>query len=132
MVMDDSTIEAIVSMLMDLQNRENVNVPLYEQQLRETEASIRNILNAIQQGILTKSTKSHRKMLIDTFVNSIYLYDDKMLLTFSFKESTKTITFDDVRDVQNKCGNGSDFLYPHDPTLKSCPNWSKIVPNLQG
>ncbi len=53
-VMDDATIEAIVS----LQDKENVNISLYEQQLRETEASIQNILNAIQQGILTKSTKS--------------------------------------------------------------------------
>ena len=35
MVMDDKAIEAIVSMLMDLQDRDNVNVPLYEQQLRE-------------------------------------------------------------------------------------------------
>ncbi|MCD7847656.1 MAG: recombinase family protein, partial [Oscillospiraceae bacterium] len=57
MVMDDSTIEANVSMLMNLQDRDNVNLPLYEQQLRETVASIQNILNAIQQGILTKSTK---------------------------------------------------------------------------
>ena len=35
MVMDDKAIEAIVSMLMDVQDRDNVNVPLYEQQLRE-------------------------------------------------------------------------------------------------
>ena len=37
MVMDYKVIEAIVSVLMDLQGRDNVNVPLYEQQLRETE-----------------------------------------------------------------------------------------------
>ena len=58
MVMDDKAIEAIVSMLMDLQDRENVNLPLYEQQLREADTAIQNLLNAIQQGILTKSTKS--------------------------------------------------------------------------
>ena len=55
MVMDDAAIEAIVSMLMDLQERDNVNVPLYEQQLREVETAINNLLNAIQQGILTRS-----------------------------------------------------------------------------
>ena len=37
MVMDDKAIEAIVSMLMDLQDRDNVNVPLYEQQIREVD-----------------------------------------------------------------------------------------------
>ena len=40
MVMDDKAIEAIVSMLMDLQDRENVNLPLYEQQLREADTAI--------------------------------------------------------------------------------------------
>ncbi len=63
MVMDDKAIEAIVSMLMDLQDRDNVNVPLYEQQLREAETAISNLLNAIQQGILTRSTKERLEEL---------------------------------------------------------------------
>lgn len=170
MVMDNATIKAIVSMLMDLQDRENVNIPLYEQQLKETETAIQNILNAIQQGILTKSTKSrleesetakenlevkiaceklakpkiskefmtfwlhrfrkldvsqksHRKMLVDTFVNAIYLYDDKMLLTFNFKDGTKTITFDDVNNARNKYGIGSDLDWrtaPQTATFGCC------------
>ena len=146
MVMDDKAIEAIVSMLMDLQDRDNVNVPLYEQQLREAETAISNLLNAIQQGVLTRSTKerleelenrrdelenrlaceklakpkvsaefmtfwlhrfrkldvrqqSHRKMLIDTFINAIFLYDDKMVITFNYKEGTKTITFAEFRKL---------------------------------
>ena len=63
LVMDDKAIEAIVSMLMDLQDRENVNLPLYEQQLQETDTAIQNLLNAIQQGILTKSTKGRLEEL---------------------------------------------------------------------
>lgn len=62
-VMDDKAIEAIVSMLMDLQDRDNVNVPLYEQQLREADTAISNLLNAIQQGILTRSTKERLEEL---------------------------------------------------------------------
>ena len=50
MVMDDAAIEAIVSMMMDLQNRENTNLPLCERQLQEVNAGIQNVLNAIQQG----------------------------------------------------------------------------------
>jgi site-specific DNA recombinase len=156
MVMDDKTIDAIVSMLMDLQDSENVNLPLYEQQLSETNMAIQNMLNAIQQGILTKSTKarldeleaakeelevkisceklakpkisadfmrfwlerfrkldvrqqSHRKMLIDAFVNAIYLYDDKMLITFNYKDGTKTISFDDVKDAIKNGNMGSNM-----------------------
>ena len=154
--MDDNAIEAIVAMLMDLQNQENVNLPLYERQLKETEQGIQNLLNAIQQGILTKSTKgrleeleaakeeletkiaceklekpkisaefmtfwlhrfrkldvrqkSHRKMLIDTFVNAIFLYDDKMVITFNYKEGTDTITFDDLRSSPAAEKSGSDM-----------------------
>ena len=62
-VMYVKAIEAIVSMLMDLQGRENVNLPLYEQQLREADTAIQNLLNAIQQGILTKSTKGRLEEL---------------------------------------------------------------------
>lgn len=156
MVMDDTAIEAIVSMLMDLQDRENVNLPLYEQQLREADTAIQNLLNAIQQGILTKSTKSrleeleatkeeleikiaceklakpkvsaefmtfwlqrfrkldvrqksHRKMLIDTFINAIFLYDDKMVITFNYKDGTDTITFDDLKTALADKNTGSDL-----------------------
>ena len=158
MVMDDKAIEAIISMLMDLQDRDNVNVPLYEQQLHETETAISNLLGAIQQGILTRSTKarleelesrrdelenrlaceklakpkvsaefmtfwlhrfrkldvrqqSHRKMLIDTFINAIFLYDDKMVITFNYKEGTKTITFAELQEaISNKNGSDLDCL----------------------
>ncbi len=163
MVMDDKAIEAIVSMLIDLQDRESTNLPLYMQQLNETNTAIQNLLNAIQQGILTKSTKtrleeleavkeeletkiaceklakpkisaefmtfwlhrfrkldvtqkSHRKMLIDTFINAIYLYDDKMLLTFNFKDGTKTITFGDVKGAANSAASGSDLDCSTAPT----------------
>jgi hypothetical protein len=33
------------------------------------------------------------KMPIDTFVNAVFLYDDKMVLTYNFHESTETIMF---------------------------------------
>ena len=141
---------------MDLQDRENTNLPLYEQQLREVDMAIQNLLNAIQQGILTKSTKgrleeleatkeeletkiaceelakpkvsaefmtfwlhrfrkldvrqkSHRKMLIDTFINAIFLYDDKMVITFNYKEGTTTITFDDLKTALADQKTGSDL-----------------------
>lgn len=41
MVMDDTAIEAIVSILMDLQDRENVNLLFYEQQLREADTAFK-------------------------------------------------------------------------------------------
>lgn len=53
--------------------------------------------------------KSHRKMLIDTFVNAIFLNDDKMVITFNYKDGTDTITFDDLKVALDKENAGSDL-----------------------
>ena len=162
MLMNDATIDAIVSALMTLQDAENTALPLYEKQLREVKSSIDNLLNAIQQGIFTRSTKerldeletlrdelenkiaveklakpriteeqlrfflerfrkmdvtrkSQRKMLIDTFVNAIFLYDDKMVLTYNFHESTETITFGELQEVLPNGFRGSDMNLATEP-----------------
>ncbi len=143
MVMVDKAIDAIVTKLIELQDRESTELPHYERQLREANIGINNLLNAIQQGILTSSTKQrleeleaikedmeikiaseqlqkpkiseefmrfylqkfrtldvtkkeHRKMLVDTFINAIFLYDDKVVITFNYREGGKTITLDDI------------------------------------
>lgn len=55
--------------------------------------------------------QSHRKMLIDAFVNAIYLYDDKLVLTFNYKDGIRTITLDDVKEaVKNNTGSDLDCL----------------------
>ena len=55
--------------------------------------------------------QSHRKMLIDAFVNAICLYDDKLVLTFNYKDGTRTITLDDVKEaVKNNTGSDLDCL----------------------
>ena len=46
---------------------------------------------------------------MDTFINSIYLYDDKALITFNYKKGTQTVTFGEATEAASK-GNGSDFL----------------------
>jgi len=111
------------------------------------------MLNAIQQGILTKSTKQrldelenqkeelelsiaqekikrprltkeeilvwikkfrhgdiddvkYQKRIIDSFVNSVYLYDDKIVLNCNYKEGSTTITFDEINNSDLE-GNAS-------------------------
>ena len=57
---------------------------------------------------LDMSLKDQRQALVDTFVNSIYLYDDKVLITFNYKEGTQAITFEEAAEAASK-GNGSDL-----------------------
>ena len=43
------------------------------------------------------SILEHRQKLIDSFVNAIYLYDDKIVLTFNYyREGSETITLGNV------------------------------------
>ena len=64
--------------------------------------------------------KSHRKMLIDAFINAIFLYDDKMVITFNYKEGTKTITFAELQEaISNKNGSDLDCIpAPRSPIQK--------------
>lgn len=166
-ILDDDAIESIVSMLMRIQDQENTTLPLLEKRLKQTETGINNLLNAIQNGLFTPSTKerlesleaekaeleiqiekerlvkpkisaefmtfwlhrfrkldvtqkSHRQMLIDTFVNAIYVYDDKLLLTYNFKEGTDTISLADVKNAA-KGKNGSDLDCRGAPTKQGTP-----------
>lgn len=47
----------------------------------------------------------HRRRLIDSFVNAIYLYDDNMIITFNYKDGTQTIPFEEIE----KSEIGSDI-----------------------
>lgn len=156
LIQDDAVINAIVAEVLELQEQENTTLPLLEKQMKEVENSIENMLNAIQAGVLTSSTKarlekleeqqkelevriaeekiakprlsenqirfwltrlrkldtrvkSHRETLINTFVNAVYLYDEKVLITFNYKDGTKTITFDEIAAKDAPEGNGSDL-----------------------
>ena len=147
-IFDDMTLEAIADMVLDVQAQENTSLPVLKEQLAQVEQGIQNMLNAIQQGIFTPSTKQRleeleeskerltvsilqeelqkprltkeqvlfflhrfrtidtskqeqRQRLIDSFVNAVYVYDDKIILTFNYQDGTETITLDDI--------NGSDL-----------------------
>ena len=165
MIHDDDCIQSIVDAVMILQEQENTVLPLLEKQMKDIENGIENLLNAIQAGVLTSSTKgrlekleaqqkeleiriaeeklakpkvsadfvkfwltnfrkldpnvkSHRETLINTFVNVVYLYDEKVLITFNYKDGTKTITFDEIAAKDAPEGNGSDlgcFAPPRTP-----------------
>ncbi len=42
---------------------------------------------------LDMTQPEQRQALVDTFINAIYLYDDKVLITFNYKEGTETGPF---------------------------------------
>ena len=66
MLHGESLISRIVDSVFELQGRENTELPLLKKNLAETEKSIENMLNAIQQGVLTSSTKERLEKLEQT------------------------------------------------------------------
>ena len=88
---------------------------------------------------LNMNQKDQRQALVDTFINAIYLYDDKVLITFNYKEGTQTITFAEAAQAASK-GNGSDldcFTAPQKRQLLIavffvlCGNFSSAAPEEQ-
>ena len=144
--MDDNLIEKIANEVLKEQAKENTTLSLLKKKYTETVKGISNMLDAIQNGILTESTKErleslelqkadlslkitkeelerplltkeqiiewlkdlrkygtkrldHKRRLINTFVNSVYLYDDKIVINFNYKDGAKTVRVDEVKNL---------------------------------
>lgn len=145
---DDKLVEYLTERIFVLQGEENPRIPHLKGQLADTEKRIENLMNAIEQGIITDTTKDRlaqleskkkeieiailqekikkpfltkeqiqfgierfrnldittlegKRRLIDGFVNSIYLYDDKFDITFNFKDGTQTVFFSELEATKN-------------------------------
>ena len=152
-VMDDSFVEYITDAVMKLQGQESTVLPALRKQLGDIERGINNMLNAIQAGIITESTKQRlseleeqkkdielqitqeemqypqlsredvtywicrfrtldvtqldeRRRLIDSFVNSVTVFDDYILITFNYKDGETRISFDDIKSSDLKSVGG--------------------------
>ena len=60
----------------------------------------------------------HRRRLIDSFVNAIYLFDDYLVITFNYKEGTKTITFAEIEEAFGS--DLSSLTAPNKQYLRHC------------
>lgn len=150
-IMDDEVIEQIVDIAMKEQEKVNTALPALKKQLSDINRNIENMLNAIQDGIYTPSTKERlaklenskeeieiliareeiskpilprecircwlyelrklnidsleaRKSLINTFLNSVVVYKDKIELVFNYREGTETVPFDRLISVSDTYG----------------------------
>ena len=142
-IFSDEIIERLIDLVMEAQQQENTRLPVLKEQLRDTEKRLANLLEAIEQGILTPTTKQrldelearkealntsileeelkkpvltrewirfwlekfrkgdvgsteHQRQILDTFVNSVYVFDDRVVLNFNFTDDAKTVTREEV------------------------------------
>ena len=140
---DDDLMEQLSYRLYDLQTQDNAILPALKSRLAETETGIENMLDAIQQGIVTDGTKKRladlesrkseleiqiaeeqirrpvltreqilygltrfrkldlsapkgKQILIDSFVNTIYLFDDYMIITCNYRDGEEKISLENI------------------------------------
>ena len=145
-IFQDDEINRIAESIVALQEKEDTSLTAMRQQLQECEKAIDNMLNAIQQGVLTASTKErleqleaqredlkigilqsqmqrprytkeqvvswigrfkygnvddpeYQKQIIDVFINSIFVFDDRLGFTYNFRDGTETITLKDIEEA---------------------------------
>ena len=142
-VLNDRVIDLLADKLLEYQSKENTRLPVLQAELKEVKRRIDNLVAAIEQGILTPSTKSRMEELeqqreeletsvlqeqietppitreqilfwfdqfcygdpadiafqekvIDCFVNSIYLFDDRIVVNFSYQEGGHPVSLEEV------------------------------------
>ncbi len=84
--------------LADLEERKKtLEVELIQEQIRKPILTKEQILFGITKfRTLDLSTKQGRQTLIDSFVNTIYLYDDYAIFTCNYKDGTTRISFEEI------------------------------------
>ena len=142
-VLNDRVIDLLADKLLEYQSKENTRLPVLQAELKEVKRRIDNLVTAIEQGILTPSTKARMEELeqqrealetsilqeqiekppitreqilfwfdqfrhgdpadivfqekvIDCFVNSIYLFDDRIVVNFNYQEGGRPVSLEEV------------------------------------
>ena len=142
---NDELLDKVADEILKLQKKENTTLPMLKKQYADIQRGIDNMLDAIQQGILTSSTKDrleelekqkaelsaqiikeeieqpmltkemildwfgelkkygvkrkdHKRRLIDLFLNSVHLFEDRLVINFNYKDGTEAVRMVEVEN----------------------------------
>ena len=86
---------------------------------------------------------NYKKEIIDTFVNSVFVYDDKLVLTYNYKDGSQTLTLQEIEsalssNLTSMCPpnkspvltDGAFYLVPtgYSKGRHQCAHWCKKCP----
>ena len=165
-VLNDRVIDLLADKLLEYQSKENTRLPVLQAELNEVKRRIDNLVAAIEQGILTPSTKARMEELeqqrealetsilqeqiekppitreqilfwfdqfrhgdpadiafqekvIDCFVNSIYLFDDRIVVNFNYQEGGHPVSLEEVLGSFLDGNGAPSGTRTQDPLIKS-------------
>ena len=154
LIHSDEFIEKVADLAMEYQEKEKDDSALkaLEAHQKETEKKIDNMMKAIEDGIVTTSTKTrlmqleaeladvergiakeliktpeldrdqivfflqrfrdgdikdeeYRTFLVDTFLQAVYVYDDRLVITLNYSGENNTVT----KKIADKAANGKAY-----------------------
>ena len=77
--------------------KSNLEVSILQEQMQKPLLTKEQLIFWISRYRNTDITnREQRQRLIDMFVNSIYVYDDHVVITFNYKDGTKTVSLKDI------------------------------------
>lgn len=143
-ILQENVMNTVADMAVTYRAEENPRLPTLRTQLRDVNKRIHNLISAIEEGIVSATTRQrlddleqqrvnleisicqeemkHPKMekeqiirwmqqfknldlddlriqrqIIDCFVNTVYLFDDKLIVNFNFSEESRRVTLHEVQ-----------------------------------
>lgn len=119
-------------LLDDLEEQKsNLEVELFKTQINHpvlTKEQIQFALYSYRK--LDLSSQEGKQQLIDGFVNSIFLYDDRFLITFNYKGQSKTVTFEQVNS-SSLTSKGSPTRGASVPEFRNRRVFSISIPDIE-
>lgn len=86
--------------LEDLEEqKKNLEIEKFREEIRNpvfTQDEIRYVIFNYRK--IDATSLEGRKKLVESFVNSIYLYDDYFIITFNYKNHSKKVSFDEIKN----------------------------------
>ena len=131
LVFHENTVENLADKVLVYQSKENTALPMLQKDLRDVEKGIDNMLNAIQQGIITDSTKQRLEALEarkeDLIISIAQEKIEKPMLTkeqvVSFLNSFLEGDIDDPAHRQRIIDCFVNSVYLHDDHIKLFVNF---------
>lgn len=81
------------------ETKKEIETAILAEKLQKPEITKEHILMFIKKfRAINLEDINSRKKLIDSFVNSVYVYDDKVLITFNYKDGTKEISLEEINE----------------------------------
>ena len=80
--------------------REELNISILQEKLGKPKFTKEQIVGWIERFKYgDPNDLEYQKQIIDVFVNSIYVFEDKLVMTYNYKDESETISLEDVQQV---------------------------------